>query len=617
MNNQSKATIFKTLYDKTPYYRPIGELLTRIQEGKSKDIVLRVRAGEKELKNELPIVYFSGEFTGRSDNDLVRHSGLIVIDIDHVDVDKLKPLLSTDEYVYAGWISPSGDGLKLLVKISHPERHRDHFNSISNYFLKNYGVEIDSSGKNEARACFESYDQEIIVNEDSAVYGAFATDLNIENKGQVVIQRETYTDYMKLNNAARMVRQAMDGEKHNQLIKAAVLCGGYIAIGKMEEEEAVRVLEREISKRDIVSFEQAQDTIRKGIQKGKEMPIREIIEEEKKSKRDLLIYDGDMSFVSSDDEDFRWISDFAEGKIEMGLSTGSKKLDEYFLFKKEFVVINGHSNVGKTTFDLYLIATSAMLHGWKWGIYSSENTTASTKMRLMEFVVDRRINEMTRDQRILAYRWVKDHFIVFGNRDMYSYTDILLFAEKTMTQFNLSGLFIDPYNSLKIEISQSNKIGIHEYHYDAASELLSFSKNRDIAVWLNSHAVTEAQRRKGEDGLPVAPWAEDTESGGKWVNRSDCFLTVHRKVQSPDPMIRKTTELHIRKVRNTETGGAQTPYNEPILFEMNTQRTGFHVTSDGHKKLFSPISEDFDKYATFNKKPIVQQPDLSDLSSIF
>ena len=50
---------------------------------------------------------------------------------------------------------------------------------------------------------------------------------------------------------------------------------------------------------------------------------------------------------------------------------------------------------------------------------------------------------------------------------------------------------------------------------------------------------------------------------------------------------------------------------------MNTQRTGFHVTSDGHKKLFAPISEDFDKYATFNKKPVIQELDLSDLSSIF
>ena len=53
------------------------------------------------------------------------------------------------------------------------------------------------------------------------------------------------------------------------------------------------------------------------------------------------------------------------------------------------------------------------------------------------------------------------------------------------------------------------------------------------------HAVTEAQRRKGDDGLPVAPYAEDTEGGGKFVNRADCFMTIHRKVQSMDSDIRR------------------------------------------------------------------------------
>ena len=63
----------------------------------------------------------------------------------------------------------------------------------------------------------------------------------------------------------------------------------------------------------------------------------------------MLFNDGDMSFISSDDEDFRWIDDYSQGKIEVGLDTGDPKLDEYFRYKKEFVIINGHSNVGKTT----------------------------------------------------------------------------------------------------------------------------------------------------------------------------------------------------------------------------------------------------------------------------
>jgi hypothetical protein len=38
--------------------------------------------------------------------------------------------------------------------------------------------------------------------------------------------------------------------------------------------------------------------------------------------KEMLINDGDMSFISSDDEDFRWIDDYANGNIPVGLDTG-------------------------------------------------------------------------------------------------------------------------------------------------------------------------------------------------------------------------------------------------------------------------------------------------------
>jgi len=107
-------------------------------------------------------------------------------------------------------------------------------------------------------------------------------------------------------------------------------------------------------------------------------------------------------------------------------------------------------------------------------------------------------------------------------------------------------------------------------------------------VWLNMHAVTEAQRRKGDDGLPVAPYAEDTEGGGKFVNRADCFMTLHRKVQAMDPIIRKISELHVRKVREVETGGAPTPLEDPYRLQINLSHTGFQ-TMTGQKALFESI----------------------------
>ena len=560
--------------------------MDRIQNGKSSTLVSEVRQGDKTKKQELPVVCFSGEFSSRKDDALFEHSGFIILDFDHVDVDSTKRALATDDFVYSCWTSPSGAGVKALVRVTNPERHRDHFRALVKYFERTHGLELDESGINESRACFESYDPDIIIKDEYKRFGHFTTE---HAEAQTPTNEAyDYTDYMKLNLAARMIRQAQDGEKWITLNRASILCGGYVAAGRMEEEEVIRVLFREICKREVDNEDHAKQTIVAGIEKGKQTPIREIIDQEKSVQREMLLNDGDMSFISSDDEDFRWIDDYSQGKIDIGLDTGDPRLDEYFRYKKEFVIVNGHSNVGKTTTMLYLITNSAVRHNWKWVIYSSENRTASVKMSLMQFAMDKKVADMTYLERKQAYKWVGEHFTIINNNQIYSYADIILFMEKVMRQQPVDAIFVDPYNSLKLDMKNSG-IGVHDYHYEAASEFLTFSKANNVAVWLNMHAVTEAQRRKGDDGLPIAPYAEDTEGGGKFVNRADCFMTIHRKVQAMDPEIRKMSELHVRKVRDVETGGKPTPLDDPYCIMMNLSHTGF-TTRIGQRALFKPIS---------------------------
>jgi len=559
--------------------------------------VTDVRNGDKIKKQELPVVCFSGEFSSRADKDLFEHSGFIVLDFDHVDVEATKRSLATDDFIQSCWTSPSGNGVKALVKITNPERHRDHFRALIKYFERTHGLELDESGINESRACFESYDPDIIIKDEYKKFGHFTTEMA---EAQVPTNEAyDHTDYMKLNLAARMIRQAQDGEKWITLNRAAILCGGYVAAGRMEEEEVIRILFREVCKREVDNEDHAKQTIIAGIEKGKQMPIRDIIDEEKSAKREMLLNDGDMSFISSDDEDFRWIDDYSQGKIAVGLDTGDTKLDEYFRYKKEFVIVNGHSNVGKTTTMLYMITNSAIRHGWKWVIYSSENRTASVKMNLMQFAMDKKVSDMSYGERKKAYKWVQEHFTIINNNQTYSYSDIILFMEKVMRQQHVDAIFVDPYNSLKLDMKNSS-IGVHDYHYEAASEFLTFSKANNIAVWLNMHAVTEAQRRKGDDGLPVAPYAEDTEGGGKFVNRADCFMTIHRKVQAPDHAIKRLSEIHVRKVREVETGGQPTPLDEPYSITMNLSNTGF-TNMLGQRSLFEAIKFEEGKQMPLNE----------------
>ena len=188
-----EITIFKDIKDTAqPFYRDVSKILERIREGSSQDIVKLIR-GEKdkevrnELKQSLPAICFSGKFTKRNDSSLTKHSGLICLDFDNFPSEKLmleeKQLISKDRYTYSVFISPSGLGLKVLVKIPDEiETHKQFFNSLQHH----YGSEFfDVTCKNLSRVCYESYDPLIYINEQSSVFNQV-----IEQEYQEVVKHK-------------------------------------------------------------------------------------------------------------------------------------------------------------------------------------------------------------------------------------------------------------------------------------------------------------------------------------------------------------------------------------------------------------------------------------------
>ena len=63
-----------------------------------------------------------------------------------------------------GFVSPSGEGLKLGVSIDGG-RHERSFEAAREYFKTTYGLEIDEKVKDRQRLCFVSYDPEAWTNE--------------------------------------------------------------------------------------------------------------------------------------------------------------------------------------------------------------------------------------------------------------------------------------------------------------------------------------------------------------------------------------------------------------------------------------------------------------------
>ena len=173
-----QVTIFKNIKETaTPFYREVEVVLQRIKEGSSKELVKGIRlekdkSQRNELKKLLPAICFSGIFTKRNDNSITEHSGLICLDFDGYpkkkDMLEEKERLSKDNFVYSVFISPSGNGLKALVKIPQDvDNHVNYFNSLESHFNSEY---FDKTCKNLSRVCYESYDPLVYVNTNSSVW---------------------------------------------------------------------------------------------------------------------------------------------------------------------------------------------------------------------------------------------------------------------------------------------------------------------------------------------------------------------------------------------------------------------------------------------------------------
>ena len=173
-----KITIFKNIKEiYTPFHRDVYFVLDRIREGKHRDLITSIRnekdkTQRNELKKNLPAICFSGTFSKRSDDAIINHSGLICLDFDGYDnLDEMmidKERISKDKYTMSVFVSPSGNGLKVIVKIpSEVDNHKRYFDALGEHFNSD---KFDISTKNVSRVCYESYDQDIYINMESEVW---------------------------------------------------------------------------------------------------------------------------------------------------------------------------------------------------------------------------------------------------------------------------------------------------------------------------------------------------------------------------------------------------------------------------------------------------------------
>jgi len=553
-------TIFGTIYAQKPYYIEIEEALDRIKNGRSKDKIMAIRQAQdnekaRKMKGDLPSVCFSGKFAPfRQDSMLQEHSGYIILDFDHLpNPEYTKQNMFKLDYVRASWISPSGTGVKVLVRIADGAKHIEHFQALRQDFPT-----IDESGRNVSRVCYESYDPEILIKADAKPYTKIKT-IKIEKEQIIADSDETFEKILKwVNNRGNSF---VKGERNRYIYILASACcrfgvSDYTATSLIKSritngcsDFSIQEVETTIkSAYKTNAFRSAEFTNNVFVDKGttSEVKIDESVYDVSVKPKDV-IYGVDCKADA--------IELFRNG-YEKVMSTGVNELDPYFKFKKgELTLLTGIGNYGKSTFMKYLLLIQ-ILKGKKIAVFSPEESPAH------EFYND--FVEMyfgcgciygdekpTEAQYVNAYDLITKNIFFIYPKDIAPTPDYI--KERFLELIIKEGVefcMIDPFNQMTNEYNKSGGRS-DKYLETLLSDFGRFSKQNEIYFIIIAHPKLLV---KGKDGNYPCPDVFDIADGAMWNNKMDNILVYHLPRRQTDEND-TSCEFHSKKIRKRKVVG--------------------------------------------------------------
>lgn len=124
-------------------------------------------------KNNFPAISFGGTFSRRSNNDLLKASNLVCLDFDHIgtgaELESIKERISQESELdpLLLFVSPSGDGLKVVVNVRQEITSDDDFKrsykSLRRFCKEVLNLDPDEARKDISGLCYLPYDGHAIL----------------------------------------------------------------------------------------------------------------------------------------------------------------------------------------------------------------------------------------------------------------------------------------------------------------------------------------------------------------------------------------------------------------------------------------------------------------------
>lgn len=367
------VTLFPTLKKvESPFYKEIDDVLLSFKNQTNFKQISAIRKENDEnkkasLKKLLMPICFSGEFSYRSAKNIIRHSGFACLDFDDVgtfeDAVCLRDSLQDNEYIYSAFISPSGNGVKAIVKIPKDiVNHKKYYEAL----CETFDSFLDLKTKDISRVCFASYDPDLFINHNSKEWVLMKeyTEITIKNnypKHFQIIDTSKKVDVIIKWFNKKFTLNA--GERNNNLFKLA--CG--LNRAGLNKEEALSLFKNyyssglEDSELDTIiksgykntaefdsltliddnKVREAQEILKKGVQKAKKEFRKEGLTDS--DIDDIIDFDFEDDFLVFWDTDKNGKLSLNDYKFKLFLENrGFYKVQ---LNDKEFTFVKVYNNI--------------------------------------------------------------------------------------------------------------------------------------------------------------------------------------------------------------------------------------------------------------------------------
>ncbi|MGL4632289.1 MAG: DUF3987 domain-containing protein [Leadbetterella sp.] len=248
-NTQKRQQYFvsyldSVMQDKEPEYKMLETVIHQIRQGgKHTSLIEKIRTCDPvdiaKWKVKLPAVMFAGFFSGKTADSVKTHTGLCVLDFDHLGdkYDSVFSELVSDKCAMLVFRSPSGDGIKAVFRIpASIDTHRQSVQALT----KKYGhIEGYQEFADINRKCFLSVDPNAYYNPDAQEFDqlfdreAQERELYKKRKAEYIAIGSVITDQEKIfRNLDKWIRETRgeyyaQGNRHLFIFKLACACNRF------------------------------------------------------------------------------------------------------------------------------------------------------------------------------------------------------------------------------------------------------------------------------------------------------------------------------------------------------------------------------------------------------